>query len=153
MTHLGTRATIVALGLFIGLTAVVSAFVVLPGLPRDWLGSGPFADYTVPAIALGATGLLALTAAVMAVVRPATAGAVAVIAGTGMVVFELVQIAVIGLALAEYGAGRPESWLQIVYIMAGSILAAAGESLWQATAGQGEGVDIRPVRSGTDGPV
>ena len=40
MTHRGTRATIVVLGLFIGLTAVVSAFTVVPGLPRDWLESG-----------------------------------------------------------------------------------------------------------------
>jgi hypothetical protein len=138
MTHRGTRATIVVLGLFIGLTAVVSAFTVVPGLPRDWLESGPFADYTVPALALGVIGGLALVAALAAIVRSAMAGAVAIVAGIAMVVFELVQIAVIGLALAEYGIERPEAWLQIVYIMAGSVLAAAGESLWQATAEQRE---------------
>ena len=134
MTHLGTRATIVALGLFIGLTAVVSAVTVVPALPRDWLAGGPFQDYTVPAIALAAVGLAALASAIAAVVRPARAGAVAIVAGITMVVFELVQIAIVGLALAEYGVERPESWLQIVYIMAGSVLAAAGESLWNATA-------------------
>lgn len=133
MTHRVSRSTIVGLGSFIGLTAVVSAVVVVPALPPEWLGSGPFTDYTLPAIALGAVGLIAMAAAVAAVLRPASAGPLAMLAGAMMVTFELVQIAVIGLAIAEYGIDRLDAWLQIVYIAAGSVLAAAGESLWRTT--------------------
>ena len=61
-------------------------------------------------------------------------GAASVVAGALMIAFELVEIAVVGFALTEYGAENPQAWLQVVYIAIGAIGVGLGYRLWKAPA-------------------
>lgn len=133
MSHLALRIPLILLAAFMGFTALYGAFVVVPDLPRDWLDGGPFADFTIPAIALGAVGVAAVVTTLAVVIRPEVAGGIAAATGLAMMAFELVQIAVVGLSIVEYGADEPVAWLQIVYLGVGAILALLGAALWRVT--------------------
>lgn len=134
MSHLVSRGVLLVLAAFIAVTAIAGALFVVPALPSEWIDGGPFADYTLPAIALGFVGLLAAVAIVALVIRPDIAGAVAVTTGAALVAFELVEIAVVGLSILEYGVGEPVAWLQVVYLAIGLMTVGAGGALWAATA-------------------
>jgi hypothetical protein len=131
MRHLASRGVLLVLLGFLALTALVGAFLVVPGLPMDWIEGSVFTDYTIPAIALGAVGILALAALVLTVVRPALGGPAAMVAGAAMIGFELVEIAVVGFSLAEYGIAEPVAWLQVVYIVIGALTAIVGAAVWR----------------------
>ena len=133
MSHPGLRVPLIILAAFIGFTALYGAFAVVPDLPRDWLDGAPFADYTIPAVALGAVGVAAVVTMLVAVIRPEVAGALAFVTGLAMMGFELVQIAVVGLSIVEYGTDEPVAWLQIVYLGVGAVLAILGAALWRST--------------------
>lgn len=126
-----TRATLLVLQAFVAFTAVFGAIVVVPALPLDWLKVGPLTDYTIPALALGVLcGGAAIVAMALLVVEPRLGGAASIVAGTFMVIFEIVEISIVGLAILEYGIGNFQSWLQIVYIGIGAIGIALGYHLW-----------------------
>ena len=134
MTHVWTRTSLVVLQSFVALTAIAGAIWVVPTLPPDWFGSHVFATPTIPAFALGVlVGGSAAIAAIAAIVRPQVAGPLAILAGLTIIGFELVEILVVGLAVVEYGAQHPQSWLQIVYLVLGAIGVALGYALWRMT--------------------
>ena len=134
MGHVATRATLIVLQVFVAFTAIFGAIFVVPTLPLDWIKAGPMTDFTIPAIALAICGLAAVVALVLLVIEPRLGGAASVVAGAFMIVFELVEIAVVGFALVEHGADQPQSWLQIVYLVIGAIVMVLGYALWRAPA-------------------
>jgi len=134
MRHLASRGVLAVLAGFIAITSIAGALFVVPGLPLEWLEGSPLTDYTLPAIALGLVGVVALATVVAVLVRPDVAGGVAIVAGLGMVAFELVEIWVVGFSLLDYGLGEPVAWLQVVYLAAGTLTATIGYALWRATA-------------------
>jgi hypothetical protein len=133
MRHYASRGLLAALSGFIAVTALFGAIVVVPALPPDWIAGSPFADYTIPALALGSVGGLALVTLLVIVVRPELAGALAVLTGLAMVAFEIVEILVVGFSLVEYGMDEPVAWLQVVFLVVGALTAGAGLALWRAT--------------------
>jgi hypothetical protein len=133
MHHLASRGLLAVLSGFIAVTAIGGAILVVPELPRDWIAGSVFPDYTLPALALGFVGGLAAVTVGLVVIRPELAGLLGVITGAGMVAFELVEIVVVGFSLFEYGIGEPVAWLQVAYLAIGSLTAATGLVLWQAT--------------------
>ena len=62
----------------------------------------------------------------------------AMVTGVSMVAFELVEIWVVGFSLVDYGIDEPVAWLQVVYLIVGTLTAGAGFALWRATAGDRE---------------
>lgn len=133
MSHLVLRGALLALAAFVAVTALFGAFTVVPGLPPEWLDGSVFPDYTVPAIGLAVVGAAALVAAFAIVVRPEVAGLVSVLAGTMLAVFEFVEIASVGLSIAEHGTDEPVAWLQVVYLVVGLAQMALGFALWRRT--------------------
>lgn len=133
MRHLASRGLLLVLTAFLSLTALVGAFVVVPGLPLEWIDGAPFADYTIPAAALLAIGAMAALTAILVLVRPSLAGATSIVLGGALIVFILVEIAVIGFTLVEEGPSEPVAWLQVVYLAVGAGLAVVGYALWRAT--------------------
>lgn len=131
MAHTSARLVLAFLGGFVALTAIPSAFLVVPSLPRELLLRGPFVDFTIPAIALGIVGVVAAAAAVGALLRPGLAAVTSVLAGLAIICFELVQIGVVGLAVVTYGPQHPQSWLQIVYLAAGVTQVIVAYRLWR----------------------
>ena len=138
MRHLASRSLLAILTAFLAVTTLAGAFFVVPTLPPEWIAGSIFPDYTVPALALGFVGGLSLVALGAVLLRPDVAGLLAVAAGLAMVAFELVEIAVVGLSLVEYGVDEPVAWLQIVYIAIGLLTAAVGFSLAHAMAEEQE---------------
>ena len=145
MRHYASRGLLGILSAFIAVTAVAGAILVVPTLPLDWLDGGVFDDYTIPALALGFVGGLAIVTVIALVVRPDIAGALAVMTGVAMVTFEIVEISVVGLSLVEHGLEEPVAWLQVIYIVIGALTAVGGLGLWLATADDRE----RLARTGT----
>jgi hypothetical protein len=133
MSHAVTRSLLFVLAVFVAFTTLFGAFAVVPDLPPEWIEGGIFSDYTIPAIALGFVGIIAIVAALALLVRPEVAGLLSILTGAAMVTFELVEIAVVGLAIAEHGVDEPVAWLQIVYIAIGMFQVTLGFALWRAT--------------------
>jgi hypothetical protein len=134
MGHLSLRVPLLALAIFVGVSSLFGAISVVPDLPPEWIAGGPFPDYTIPAIALGFVGCVAVAAAIALVVRPEVAGIASIASGAAMVAFEVVEIAVVGFAIAEHGADEPVAWLQVVYLVIGAFQMGLGYALWRATA-------------------
>lgn len=132
------RIPLVALEAFVALTAIYGAIFVVPALPHEWLHAGliaPFADTTIPALALGLVcGNGALIALICVLAWPRIGAVASVIAGAAMIVFELVEMLVVGFTAALYPT-QPVAWLQILYIVIGSAIAVLGARLWQAETG------------------
>jgi hypothetical protein len=127
------RIGVVVVNGLVALTAIPGAIWVVPTMPMEWMRSGPFTDWTIPAIALAFVGVLAAVAAVLGVVRP-WAGALATIAaGTAMIVFELVEVAVVGWTLSDPSLSGFQKSLQLVYLVVGAMQVALGAGLWLAT--------------------
>jgi hypothetical protein len=134
MHHYASRGLLAVLSGFIAVTAIAGAIFVVPTLPPEWIEGSVLDSYTIPALALGVVGGLALLTLIALVVRPAVAGLVAVVAGMAMVAFELVEIGIVGFSLIDYGIDEPVAWLQVVYLVVGTLTAGAGYALWRATA-------------------
>jgi len=134
MRHYASRGPLAVLSAFIAVTTIAGAIFVVPTLPSEWLEGSVLQDYTIPALALAAVGGLAAVTLVALLVRPAVAGLLAVVTGVAMVTFELVEIAVVGFSLVDYGVDEPVAWLQVVYLVVGALTAGAGLALWRTTA-------------------
>ena len=108
------RLVLIAVGVFQGATAVAGGIGLLaewitPGL--ELLDGSPFDSYVVPGLALLGVGAGTLVA-VAAVVRRSPLGLpLAALAGLAMIVFEVVEVAVIGY-----------HFLQIFYGLVGATL-------------------------------
>jgi hypothetical protein len=124
------RGALIALLAFVAVTTLVGAFLVVPTLPTEWMRWGPFADYTVPAIALGMVGVLAAAAALGVVSTPHLGALASIPAGLGIVLFEIVEVAVVGIALIEF-PNELASWLQPFYIAVGIAIIALGAMLYR----------------------
>jgi hypothetical protein len=131
--RLGLRLTLAALDAFLAFGAIAGALLVVPTLPREYLLRGPFTDYTFPALALGTVvGGSALIAAIMVLLRPAWGAAIAIFSGVAIIIFELVEIAVVGLTAIDQ-PGEPAAWLQVFFLVIGALIIALGASLWRGT--------------------
>jgi hypothetical protein len=127
------RIFLVAVNGFVAVTAISGAIWVVPTMPSEWMRSGPFTDWTIPALALGFVGALAAAAAMLILVRPWAGALASVVAGVAMIAFELVEIAVVGWTLADPSLEGFQQWLQVVYIALGSVQAWLGFVLWMVT--------------------
>jgi uncharacterized membrane protein YuzA (DUF378 family) len=142
MTYLGKRVVLFLIAAFDAGTAIYGAIFVVPMMPREWILFGPFEDYTVPALALGLfVGGTALVAAVAIALRPWAGALASILAGIVIVVFELVEIGVVGLSVVVMGPGQFQSWLQIVYIVVGIAQVVVGYRLFLAT-----DANLRPMQ-------
>src|SRR5512145_3326285 len=95
------RVGLLVLAGLVAVTAIPSAFLVVPTMPLDWIKAGPFTDWTVPAIALFIVGVVAAATFVLLLVRPWLGALASVVAGAAMIGFELVEIAVVGWTLGD----------------------------------------------------
>ena len=130
--------TIVRIGLlvlsgFVAVSAIAGAIWVVPTMPLEWLKYGPFTDWTVPAIALGLVGVVAAVTFVALLVRPWAGALLSILAGLAMVVFELVEIGVVGWTLTDPTLEGFQKSLQLVYLIVGSAQAILWWVLWRAT--------------------
>ena len=134
----GLRGTLGALTAFMALTAIQGAIFVVPTMPRSVLHQGVlalFPDFTIPALALGILcGGSALVAFVAVLVRPQLGALASIVAGIVMVVFELVEIVVVGFTPVQTPDQFP-AWLQVVYLVVGGATVILGVRLWKAETG------------------
>ena len=118
--HLVLRGVLATLTGLVALTTIQGAIFVVPVMPRSWLHQGliaPFGDYTIPALALGILcGGGAVFALVAVLARPRLGALASVVAGTVMVGFELVEIAVVGFTPVLFPS-EPVAWLQVFYLV------------------------------------
>jgi hypothetical protein len=129
----GTRIGLLILNGFVAISAIAGAIWVVPTMPMEWIKYGPFTDWTIPAIALGAVGALAAVAFVALLVRPWLGALLSILAGVAMVVFELVEIGVVGWTLSDPTLSGFQKSLQLVYLIVGSGQALLGWRLWLST--------------------
>lgn len=127
------RILLIGLAGIVAITALPSAFLVVPTMPLEWIKAGPFTDWTVPAIALFVVGALQAVALVALAVRPWAGAIVSVVAGAAIVVFELVEIGVVGWTLSEFSPDQAQAWLQLVYLVIGGLQIIAGTVFWLLT--------------------
>lgn len=129
--HTGLRVVLVLLSGFVAVSALPSAFLVVPTMPLDWIRAGPFTDWTIPAIALGFVGVVAAAAVAALLWRPWSGALASIIAGLVMVAFELVEIGVVGWTLTNPElTGQFQAWLQLLYLVVGTAQMLGGALLW-----------------------
>lgn len=137
-TYWRLRIPLVALEAFVALTAIYGAIFVVPLIPREWLYAGliaPFADAIIPTIALGVVcGGSALIALISVLAWPRIGAAVSIFAGAALIIFELVEMLVVGFTAAIYPT-QPVAWLQLLYIAVGSAIILLGARLWKVETG------------------
>ena len=115
------RIALLGLHALVAVTAIGGAFLVVPAMPLEWLKAGPFDDWTIPAIALGFVGTLAAAAFIAVLIRHPIGAFGSVVAGAAMIVFELVEIGVVGWTLSDPELqGFFQAWLQPIYLVVGS---------------------------------
>jgi hypothetical protein len=127
------RIGLIVLGALVALTAIPSAFLVVPTMPPEWIKAGPFTDWTVPAIALFSVGMLAAAAVGALLARPWAGALASIVAGAAMVVFELVEIGVVGWTLTDPTLSGFQKSLQVVYLVVGSLQIILALVLWART--------------------
>lgn len=130
---MATRIGLLILNGFVAISAIAGAIWVVPTMPMEWIKYGPFTDWTIPAIALGAVGVLAAAVFVALLVRPWLGALGSIAAGVAMVVFELVEIGVVGWTLSDPTLSGFQKSLQLVYLVIGSTQALLGWRLWLST--------------------
>jgi hypothetical protein len=96
------RVFLIALHVFLALTALFGAIWVVPVLPREWLAGTPFADYTIPALALGMIGVGACISVGLLAFRPDWGVMLTLFVGAAMSMFEVVETLVVGLDVWLY---------------------------------------------------
>lgn len=132
-----TRIALLVLHGFVAVSAIGGAIWVVPTMPLVWIKAGPFDDWTVPALALGFVGLIAAASFGAVLVRPWLGALASVVAGTAMIAFELVEIAVVGWTLADPELnGYFQAWLQPIYLLVGAGQLLLGIGLWFARRGE-----------------
>ena len=124
------RSSLVVLAAFVAVSAIAGAIWVVPTMPLEWLKFGPFTDWTVPAIALGFCGVLAAIATVALLLRPWAGALASVVVGAAMIVFELVEIGVVGWTLSDPTLEGFQKSLQLVYLIVGGVQVVLGIALW-----------------------
>ncbi|HET9416060.1 MAG TPA: hypothetical protein VFP30_00830 [Candidatus Limnocylindria bacterium] len=125
------RVALLVLNAFVAVAAIGGAIWVVPTMPLDWIKAGPFEDWTVPAIALGLVGTLSGVAALAVGIRPWLGGLLSIAAGAAMIVFELVEIAVVGWTLSDPRLnGSFQAWLQAIFLIVGAGQLLFGIALW-----------------------
>lgn len=143
------RAILLSLDAFLAATAIYGALVVVPSQNVELLVGSPFADYLVPGLVLGLfVGGTALVAALALLGNRRIGAALSIIAGGGIIGFEIVETAVMGfdvwlhvlnlgpaVDVGKYGrmTGIPSFegvplplWLQPFYIVVGAAIVALG---------------------------
>lgn len=126
-----TRAALLILHAFVAIAAIAGAIWVVPTMPLDWIKAGPFDDWTIPAIALGFVGVLAALAFGAVLRRPWLGALASVAAGAAMIVFELVEVTVVGWTLSDPRLnGNFQAWLQLVFLVVGTAQLMLGIGLW-----------------------
>lgn len=130
------RRVLTVLDGFLGVTAVFGGLTLLFGwlpIPVSLLVGSPFTSYTIPALALtvlvGGGGLLAT-----ALRRRRSSGGLAAsgVAGLALLVFEAVELVVIGF-----------SWLLALYVALGLAIVALAVGLWLAERAVPHGATVR----------
>lgn len=135
MTTRNIRIALVVLEAFLVLTCLTGAIFVVPALPLSLLQHGPFTSYIIPALTLGILcGGSALLAALAVATRHPIGAPASILAGVMMIVFELVEISVIGLAAVEMPT-QPVGWLQVLFVVIGTAVAVLGAKLYRAEMG------------------
>ncbi len=124
------RGALVALLLFDATAMIAGSLLVVPYVPTDWIVRGPFADYRVPAIVLGLAGVLCVGAAAFVLAVPPIGALLAIAAGLATTIFEVIEVAVVGLAVLE-APGLPQAWLQPFFFNYGLVVAALGLVLYR----------------------
>ena len=130
---MATRIGLLILNGFVAVSAIAGAIWVVPTMPMEWIKYGPFTDWTIPAIALGAVGVFAAATFVALLWRPWLGALLSIFAGLAMVVFELVEIGVVGWTLSDPTLSGFQKSLQLVYLIVGSGQALLGWWLWRST--------------------
>ena len=130
---MATRIGLLILNGFVAISAIAGAIWVVPTMPMEWIKYGPFTDWTIPAIALGAVGVFAAVTFVALLWRPWLGALLSILAGVAMVVFELVEIGVVGWTLSDPTLSGFQKSLQVVYLIIGSGQALLGWRLWLST--------------------
>jgi hypothetical protein len=133
MTTTATRIGPLVLNGFVAISAIAGAIWVVPTMPLEWIRNGPFTDWTIPAMALAFVGILAAIALVAVLLRPWAGALASMVAGLAMVVFELVEVAVVGWTLTDPSLEGFQKSLQLVYLVVGTGQLIGGALLWRAT--------------------
>ena len=122
----GARSLLVGLQLFAALNALGGGLYALAGardVPREWLEGTPFEDYTIPGILLLIGAGVMVVAATMVLLRARSAAVVSGGAGALLVIWIIVQVAVIGYV----------SWMQPASFAAGLAIIGLARLLAQRT--------------------
>jgi hypothetical protein len=148
----GAVVGLVALLLFLAITAILGAIWAVPTQSTALLDESPFADYTVPALTLGLVGIVAVIAATLLLLRQPLGPLVSMTVGAAIIIFELVETAVLGFDVWMHALGLGPSadlqrfgdidaipaplgvplplWLQPFYILVGVAILALGLRLY-----------------------
>lgn len=122
------RITLVVFDVFLALTAILGGIALLAGFnspPLAYLAGSPFRSYTIPGLSLSVlVGGTALIAAILTVRRHPHAALLSMAAGAMIIIFEIVEVMVIGL---PPGAGKA---MQIFYLALGVFIIASAIALW-----------------------
>jgi hypothetical protein len=122
------RVLLVLLNGFLALTAIAGGVGLLADLnapPVTALAGSPFSDYTIPGLALLiVVGGTAVIATLLSARKHALAALVSCLAGAVIVVFEIVEVLVIG---SPPGIAKT---LQLFYFSLGGILIAVSLIYW-----------------------
>lgn len=132
MKHKTLRITAFVLAVFGALTTIAGGVGLVTGAiqtPLDWLQGSPFADYTVPGLALAILvgGSMLLAAATVLTGREVGVLA-SVFAGLAMMIFEIVEVVVI-----DHIAGSSlliAVSLQAFYFVLGLVVFGLASYLW-----------------------
>jgi hypothetical protein len=122
------RILLIVLNFFLGLTAIGGGIQLLIGFyvpPVDLLAGSPFGSYIIPGLALGLiVGGSALFAAVLLIRRNRYAALASAFAGLIIMVFEFVEMMVIGFS------GGPQGFMQLLYFGLGVVIVVASLGQW-----------------------
>ena len=122
------RALLIVMTSFLALTAFGGDIQLLTGFyvpPVEMLAGSPFADYTIPGLALGlVVGGSALIAAVLLIRKNKFASLASASAGVIVMTFEFVEVLVIGFP--EGAAG----FMQLLYFGLGIIIVVVSFGQW-----------------------
>jgi hypothetical protein len=118
---------------FLAISAIFGAIWVVPTMPMEWIKYGPFTDWTIPAIALGFVGVVAAAAFVLVIVEPWAGALAAMVTGIAIVIFEIVEIGVVGWTLSDTTLSGFQKSLQLVFLIVGAAQVLLGVVLWMST--------------------
>lgn len=126
-----SRIALLVLNALLAVGAIGGAIWAVPAIPLEWMKAGPFDDFTIPALALGFVGIVAAAAFVAVLVRPWLGALASILAGSVLLVFLLVEIAVVGWTPADPALNDQfQAWLQPIFIGVGVALIGFGIGLW-----------------------